>query len=454
MKLRSRSLRTQLLAAIALVVLLAGAISLAVGALLTRRAVDRSILQDVSQQADLLAERERLALLPLGHLESMQPFLRRQRERAVVAPLNRASKYLPADAASRLRTARASNGTLSVDGKDWFYAARPVAGRALVLLRPRVAGAAAWRPYLEGLLAAAGIGVALAAAVSLLLARRIARPLRRVAAATERLAAGDSPGAVPAEGAAELASLAESFNHMAAELEHARDAERAFLLSVSHELKTPLTAVIGYAEGLTDGTVDVEIAAATIGKEAARLERLVRDLLDLARMNRHEFGVRSEVADLHEIATECRRRHEAQAASYGIELRLDADDEAFARGDTDRLLQALSNLVENALRVSPAGGTVQIGARPGLLAVDDEGPGLRPEEIPRAFDRFFLYSRYAATRPVGTGLGLAIVDELARAMGGFVDVRSRPGSTRFSIRLPATAAPRERQKAGLTRDFG
>jgi two-component system, OmpR family, sensor kinase len=439
---RRPSLRTQLLGAIGVVVLLSGSISLAVGAVLTRRAVDRSILQDVSQQADLLAQRESVALLPLGHLGELRPFLARQDERAVVAPLGRPSTYLSDDAVAQLRRAGKSNGTVSVDGKDWFYAARPVAGRALVLLRPHVVGAAAWRPYLEGLLIAAGIGVALAAAVSLLLARRIARPLRRVAEATERLAAGAAPGAAPAEGAAELASLAESFNDMATALEHARDAERAFLLSVSHELKTPLTAVIGYAEALSDGTIDVETGSATIAREAARLDRLVRDLLDLARMNRHEFEVRTGPVDLGEIAAECVRRHHAAAGSYGIELVLDVDEDAGADGDADRLLQALSNLVENALRVSPAGGTVRIVARPGLLAVEDDGPGLRPDEIPRAFERFFLYSRYAESRPVGTGLGLAIVDELARAMGGSVDVRSRAGSTRFSIRLPG--AVRER----------
>ena len=253
---------------------------------------------------------------------------------------------------------------------------------------------------------------------------------------------------MPVEGAAELASLAESFNHMADELEHARDAERAFLLSVSHELKTPLTAVIGYAEGLADGTIDADAAAATIAKEAARLDRLVRDILDLARMNKHEFSVRSEPVDLAEVAAECRRRHETQAAAYGIELALDAHDGAEANGDADRLLQALSNLVENALRVSPAGGTVRIVARPGLLAVEDEGPGLSPDDIPRAFERFFLYSRFAGSRPVGTGLGLAIVDELARAMGGVVDVRSRPGRTSFSIRLrPTSVRPPARGSA-------
>jgi two-component system sensor histidine kinase BaeS len=431
---RARSLRTQLLAAIAVVVLLSAAISLAVGAVLTRRAVDRSVLQDVSQQADLLAERERVALLPLAHLESLRPFLERQNERVVVAPLGHPSKYLPSGSSRR------SNGTISVDGKKWFYAARPVAGKALVLLRPR--GTAAWRPYIEGLLLAVGIGLALAAVVSLLLARRIARPLRRVSAATERLAAGDAPGPVPAEGAAELASLAESFNHMATELEHARDAERAFLLSVSHELKTPLTAVLGYAEGLADGTIAPDAAAATIAKEGARLDRLVRDLLDLARINRREFSVRREDVDLAEIAMECVRRHEAQARAFEIDLALDADDDAQATGDADRLVQALSNLVENALRVTPAGGKVRIVARAGVLAVEDDGPGLRPDEVPHAFERFYLYSRYAGTRAVGTGLGLAIVDELARAMGGTVEVRSAPGRTRFAIRLPGVRSPR------------
>jgi two-component system sensor histidine kinase BaeS len=425
----------------------AASISLVVGAVLTRRAADRSVLRDVSQQADLLAERERVALLPLAHLEELRTFLARQQERAVVAPLDRPSKYLPANAVARLHTTQRSDGTISVEGKNWFYAARPVARQALVLLRPRVVGAAAWRPYLEGLLIAAAIAVTLAVAISLLLARGIARPVRRVAEASRRLASGGDPGAVPAEGAAELASLAESFNDMAVQLEHARDAERAFLLSVSHELKTPLTAVLGYAEGLVDGTVDVETAASIIVKEAERLDRLVRDLLDLARMNRHEFGVRSELVDLGEVAAECHRRHEAQAAAYGIELDLDSGGIVLVSGDADRILQAASNLVENALRVLPPGGSVRIVARPGVLAVEDDGPGLQPDEIPRAFERFFLHSRYAGHRPVGTGLGLAIVNELARAMGGRVDVDSRPGRTLFSLRLPAGDESRARVTA-------
>ncbi len=433
--MKPRSLRMQLLAAILLVIVLSSAITLAVAGALTRRATERAVLRDVSQQADLIAERERVALLPLGHLSSLRTFLARQDERAVVAPLDRPSPYLPGDAAVRVRAKGSADGTLTADGSAWFFAARAVGGSALVLLRPRVVGAAAWRPYLEGLLIAAAVAGVLAAAVSFLLARRISRPLRRLAEATRQVAAGQTV-AVPAEGPAELASLADSFNEMATQLEHARDAERAFLLSVSHELKTPLTPILGYAEALRDRTVGVEEAARTITKEAERLDRLIRDVLDLARMHRIGFSVRAEVVDLAELAHECALRYD----SFGVTVAVDAADDATATGDADRILQALSNLVENALRVIPPDGTVRIVARAGRVVVEDDGPGLQPDELAHAFERFFLHSRYTGRRPVGTGLGLAIVEELARAMNGHVSVESRPGSTRFSIVLPRALA--------------
>jgi signal transduction histidine kinase len=110
-------------------------------------------------------------------------------------------------------------------------------------------------------------------------------------------------------------------------------------------------------------------------------------------------------------------------------------------GDGDRTLQVVSNLVENALRVTPPGGTVRVVAEPGSIAVQDTGPGLQPEELPHAFDRFYLWSRYGGERPVGTGLGLAIVKELTEGMRGSVEVTSEPGrATRFTVRLPAAAA--------------
>jgi two-component system sensor histidine kinase BaeS len=441
------TLRRQLLGVSLLVVVICAALTVAVAGVLSRRTTEAAVRRDVAQQADLIAQRERAALLPLAHLDSLRSFLDRQRERVAVVRLDRPSPYLPADAALRVAAGHAADGTVRADGRDWFFAARLVSGRGLVLLRPRVVGAAAWRPYLEGLLIAAAVAGALAAACSALLARRVARPLRRLAAATAHVASGRTV-AVPADGAAEIAQLAESFNEMVAELERARAAERAFLLSVSHELKTPLTAIVGYAEALADGTVDVPEAARTLGKEAERLDRLVRDVLDLARINRTDFGVRSESVDLGRLAEECGARY----GSYGVDLAVDAEPGAAAIADGDRLLQALSNLVENALRVVPAGGSVRILARSGFVAVVDDGPGLQPDELPHAFERFFLHARYAGRRAVGTGLGLAIVADLAAAMGGRVEVESRPGRTQFSILLPTgTAARAASSSASATR---
>jgi len=122
----------------------------------------------------------------------------------------------------------------------------------------------------------------------------------------------------------------------------------------------------------------------------------------------------------------------------------EGDDTSPALADRDRLLQAVSNLVENALRCTPRGGTVTLASAAGEIVVTDTGPGIAPDEIPHAFDRFFLYRRYGGVRPVGTGLGLAIVRELAQAMGGDVDVSSSPSGTKFTIRLPAAEGEHDR----------
>jgi signal transduction histidine kinase len=245
---------------------------------------------------------------------------------------------------------------------------------------------------------------------------------------------------VPAEGAAELATLATAFNDLAEQLTRAREAERSFLLSVSHELKTPLTAIRGYAEALDDAAVGPREAAATIAAEAERLERLVRDLLDLARMNRTDFSVQLAEIDLGEVAEDAVRRYEPQAEAFGVALTALARGPAPAVADADRALQVVSNLVENALRLAPRGGEVRVVAKPGLLRVEDTGPGLQPEEREHAFERFYLHERYGRERPVGTGLGLAIVKELTEAMGGSVDVTSEPGRlTTFSVRLAVPA---------------
>ena len=266
------------------------------------------------------------------------------------------------------------------------------------------------------------------------MARSITRPIRKVAAATRALAADESHEPLSTRGTTELASLAQAFNQMTEQLAASRQAERDFLLSVSHELKTPLTAIRGYSEGLADGAFEPDEAARIISLEASRLERLVRDLLDLARMNRSEFSVQREPVDLAEVAREAVLRHEAVARDFGVELTA-GGAETWIDADADRLLQVTSNLVENALRETPTGGAVTVRAEPGRLLVSDTGPGIKPEDVPHAFERFYLYDKADKNRPVGSGLGLAIVKQLATSMGGDVRVESSPGGTTFEVRF-------------------
>jgi two-component system OmpR family sensor kinase len=437
-----RSLRTRLFAAVAVIVVMSVGVTFLVGLVLTRSAVERANLDDLSHQADLLAERERSQLLPLAHLSTLQPFLAKQREQVQVVPLSRESAVLSEARRASLRRAKPVKGHVTLDGSRYLFAAQNVEGKGFVLLRPAKLRSAEVSPFLKGLLIASLVGAALAALASFLLARAISGPVRRVAEAARSLAGGRAPEPLAAEGSTELAQLALAFNEMAEQLQRAREAERTFLLSVSHELKTPLTAIRGYAEGLAEGAVTVEEAAETIRREASRLERLVRDLLDLARLNQHEFTVESGPIDLAEVAREAVARYEPDARAAAVELEAVVAENAAAQGDHDRALQVVSNLVENALRSTPPGGTIRVRAEPGLIAVEDTGVGLPPEDLPRAFERFYLYERNRAGGRLGSGLGLAIVKELTEAMGGSVEVRSTVGEgTTFVVRLPAARSP-------------
>jgi signal transduction histidine kinase len=421
------SLRARLFVASAAIVAVSVGTTLFVDGVLTHRAVERATARDLAHQADLLAGRERSSIAPLVHLESLRAYAARFGERIATVPLDKPSRYFTRQELATLRFGRSLHGSVQMGDTEYLYAARTVGTTALVLLRPKSLEGSTWRPFRSALVIAGATGAALAALFSLLLARGIAGPVRRVVAATNALAGSGSAPPVPAEGPDELVSLARSFNELADQLARAREAERAFLLSVSHELKTPLTSIRGYGEAVADDAVDTVEAGEVIAAEAARLERLVGDLLDLGRLNRSEFSIETELIDLRDPAREAVRRYAGQARDFDVTLELLSDTPAPAIADPDRVLQIVSNLVENALRLTSAGGRVSVVVQGSKISVEDTGPGLRPEELGRAFERFFLYSRYGRERPVGTGLGLAIVKELAEGMGGAVAVESRRG---------------------------
>jgi two-component system OmpR family sensor kinase len=259
--------------------------------------------------------------------------------------------------------------------------------------------------------------------------------MRRAATAARQLAAGRAPEKLPPERTTEAAELTESINDLALQLSRARAAERAVLLSVSHELRTPLTAVRGYAEAISDGTLRPEDAAPVIVAEANGLDLLVQDLLALARLDQGVLRVRREEVDLAAVCGEAARRFAIEADRREVAVRVEPEPDSWAHADRARVLQVVANLIDNALRVTPAGGSVTIRAAPARIVVEDTGPGIPQEAQPRAFERFHLHERQGSGD--GAGIGLAIVRELTELMGGEVELESPPGAgARFTLTFP------------------
>jgi signal transduction histidine kinase len=283
--------------------------------------------------------------------------------------------------------------------------------------------------------------VAVAAAANL--GRRLTRPLREAEAATGRMASGDLAARVPENPADgdELVGLARSINAMAEGLERSRGLERQFLLSVSHDLRTPLTSIRGFAEALSEGKApDPAHAASIISAEARRLERLVGDLLELAKLDARRFSLDIRATDVREVLADTAEGFRPAADAAGVSLEVlpaGPSAELTAAADPDRLAQVLANLVENALKY--AGRSISVGAArtaDGVTVwVDDDGPGILAGDLAHVFEPFWTSNR-APARQVGTGLGLAIVAELVGAMGATVRAEGAPGGgTRMVVAL-------------------
>ncbi len=329
--------------------------------------------------------------------------------------------------------------------------ARPTPAGGLVLAQRRGDAVALGGQALRDLTILLVITGVVAVLLGLLVAWRLARPLKRTAAAATALAQGSRDVAIPETGPREVAEVAASVNRLAGALSHSEARQREFLLSVSHDLRTPLTAITGYAESLADGVVPPErlsSVGAVIGDEARRLERLVADLLDLARLDAQEMRMRPAPVDLRAVVDGAAETWRHRCDQVGVPFRAEVGDEpVVAFVDSQRLRQALDGLLENALRVTPAGSPVVVAARrdPGdvaVLEVRDGGPGLTDDDLPVAFERSALYERYRGIRQVGTGLGLAIVHRIVERLGGTVEAgHASEGGARFTIRLPLLSPP-------------
>jgi two-component system OmpR family sensor kinase len=284
-------------------------------------------------------------------------------------------------------------------------------------------------------------GLLVAGLLGVYLTHRISRPLGRISAAADEVARGRydvKVAGVPPGG--EIGHLAERFREMGERLRVAEEQERNFLMSVSHELRTPLTAIRGHVEALREGIADDPEARRAslevVADASARLERLVGDILDLAKLESHRFTVVREEIDMGQLCDQAYATFGAEARRRGIDYSRALDGHPVILSDGDRVLQIITNLLSNAFRWTPDGGRIGLELRGDngdvAVAVDDSGPGIEPGDRERIFRPFWSLGGG------GTGLGLTIAHELATALGGRIELESEPGrGSRFELVLPA-----------------
>jgi signal transduction histidine kinase len=312
---------------------------------------------------------------------------------------------------------------------------------ALVVAKPKTELRDRWVTLLERLALAFLGGIVVAGGLAWYLSRRITKPVLALAQAADEVAEGRYEVDVPVvPGDDEIGDLSRRFGQMAARLRETEELERNFLMSVSHELRTPLTAIRGHVEALREGVVeDPDLRAHSldvIADETGRLERLVGDVLDLAKLDAHRFTVLHEEVDMQRLVEHAYSTFGEEARRRAIDYTQDVRARPVIMSDGDRVLQVITNLLSNAFRWTPDGGRIglELWAENGAVsvAVEDTGPGISARETERIFRPF--WSRDGG----GTGLGLAIARELAVALGGRIELDSREGAgSRFELVLPA-----------------
>lgn len=384
---------------------------------------------------------------------------------------------LPSSIVDQIAAGSDVSGQVVYNGQTMLVEGRAAGpGDGVVLLQR--AATAAMSTVFRRLWIAMICGLAAGLLAGFLLARRISRPLRAVAATARRLSGGDRTARAPGDTTAEVADVASALNDLAAALATSENRQRTFLMSVSHELRTPLTTIKGYAEALADGVITTETAqraGQTMLAESEHLDRLVEDLLVLARLEADDFPLELMPVDLGSLVTNIAESWSGRCANAGVELRTESPPHAVGvRTDPGRLRQVIDGLLGNALRVVPPGGPVVLAVRSGPVGdpaeeatlafpvagaappparprpalptgrtyveveVRDGGPGFTDEDLAVVFERGALYERYKGTRKVGSGLGLALAARLVARLGGQIAAGHAPeGGARMTVRLPA-----------------
>jgi signal transduction histidine kinase len=477
--------RTVLVTLLVAVISVAGTAAAAVP--LVREAATAQARESLRNQADLAAMMFAARQGRPGKVKNLGRLMRDSGIRFSLVRDHKADReWVPEGVLRKLREIRPVHSRETrADGDDVLYEARPVTSSSGVVLMQPVAEA---RDEVVGLRLALALAVGAGAGTlaGVLLARRLSRPLRQAARTADRIRQGDRACRMPLLPPAEVSELSSALNELTAALETSERRQRDFLMSVSHELRTPLTTIRGYAEALADGVLSEDAdtaqdAGRTVLTEAERLDRLVADLLTLARLQADDFTLEREQVDAVELAAGAATAWAPSLASKGTELRTELPPVPVPLvTDPGRIRQVLDILVENAARVAPgapivialaaptgpagpAGAAVPaVPGAPGVpsgssgpsspsvpavasapppselsLSVRDGGPGLSDEDLRVAFDRGRLHRRYRDSRPAGTGLGLALAAQLTHRLGGTIEATHAPeGGACFTVRLP------------------
>jgi signal transduction histidine kinase len=461
----SRRGRTSLATRITAVCLVVTAVAVIVAGLVSARLVRTAgedvLRQSLAAQADVLASQ--LGQTGVGSRVGLAKAENVVRSQGISVVIARPGIGLTGGTARSMQAARqaglaqvapdaAASATRTVGARQFLVEIRGLdpPGTGFALVQPVREATAKLRQLVRNILLALGAGLVVAALAGLGLGTLLARPLRRTAAVAGGMREGRRDLRAPEEGPAEVAQVAAAVNELADALQYSEARQREFLLSVSHELRTPLTAVLGFAESLADEVVtgsEARRAGETILQESQRLERLVSDLLDLARLGADEFRLDLADVDLTALVDSCAEVWRVRCARSGVQFRWQTPRfPVVVRADARRLRQALDGLAENALRVTPSQAPIVLSLElspsgAAVLQMRDGGPGLAPEDYPVAFERGILYGRYQGKRPVGSGIGLALVHGLVTRMGATIEAGPAPeGGAAFTVTLAVARA--------------
>lgn len=336
------------------------------------------------------------------------------------------------------------------EGRGWYYLIDSINESRLVFYainRPRLQIMSIFRDQYLGPLIQAGI-IALIASIilSLLMSRWISAPLKRISQEARQVADGHAHP-IPPEGPDEVKQLAKSFNHMAIRVQSTQQSQKDFIANVSHELKTPLTSIQGFAQAVRDGTAmsegELHKAADVIESEAKRMNRLIQDLLTLEKMDAGIVPFEMHVLDVNDLLCAADRKFRTRAEDQGIDFQFShSDEKALVNCDADRLMQVLDNLLDNAIKFTPQGGRINLSNeiidQDVFIRVSDTGEGIPQSEQDRIFERFYQVDK---ARPGGDkrgyGLGLAISKQIIETHHGSISVTSTTGGgSHFVVKIP------------------